>query len=272
MRRCFDNLVIFKPLHHTVLKYANVLPANTMTWKRTLAIEAVCMNREYCAGEDVRLKNEDLMGEMYKKYSACSKDTCHVPNNKLFMELIYILSTFDEQTSACLKHALNLMSVTLTFEDEVASRLIRFGVCSPLINILHLGPEDIKSEVALCLYHLNSRSIKLSGSAMCTFETYVVDNSTVTACVRPLADVIRDVHYPHSARLAKYSLEQQEHALDALLRYSLRNIKLTSVLLSEGVVENLIPILFSGNFSKNVVYCSMGYVLSRKLYLQGKNS
>jgi hypothetical protein len=44
----------------------------------------------------------------------------------------------------------------LSKDAVLLSQMTKLGVCSPLVRLLHSGPEEVQTEVSLCLYQLHA--------------------------------------------------------------------------------------------------------------------
>lgn len=187
---------------------------------------------------------EEHIHELYNISSNSSERKFFLDNENAIRELIYVLRKHDEGSTKALLYAIE--SIHNIAEDEALLRLLtNIGVCSPLIRLLHKGPEEVKGEVSLCLHQLQSQGNKKRQLLTSTIDSFLAHDSVMQASISPLLHILH-TDYPADADPLRYSPHQQEEALDALLRYTVRNLQLTNSLVKNNAMHKLIPLLFSG--------------------------
>lgn len=183
-------------------------------------------------------------------------------NGDATRELIHVLRSYDDQSIKSLKRAVQSVS-NLSLDTTLLDQLTRSGVCSPLIQLLRGGPETVRGDVSLCLYQLHLQSIRrrhlfetssvavlnhatsktsTAAPGPMTISSFTSSESVMRASLLPLLQLL----CPPSSSSSHQTIQQQETALEALLRYSVRNLHLTNALVREDAVSYLVPLLFSG--------------------------
>lgn len=212
------------------------------------------------AKEEVHNK-ELFLKELCNMSSLPSERNFFIDNKGTIRELIYTLRKHNEHSTMALLYAIKAV-YNISQDEACYFHMLKFGVSSPLTQLLHTGPEEVKGEVSLCLYHFHSQCLKKQQSTsilststttvanedncrMPTIDSFLAHGPVMHASIRPLLSILH-THYPIERDPWRYSMEQQVEALDALLRYTSRCLKLTTTLVNNNAIHDLTPLLYSG--------------------------
>lgn len=200
------------------------------------------------ADEDGNWDPEVFLSRLCQTSTNSSGRSYVMENDFLVKELVRLLRDHIEQSHESLTLAINTVS-NLTNEESMVLLLMKLGVSSPLIQLLHAGPESVKGDVAFCIHQLHERSTKTSKLLLSTTQSvissYVLYNSVVEACIPPLLKMLcSDSSFAYGA--VHISCDGQENVLDALLRCTMRDLKLTTIMIRNNAFQRLIPMFFSG--------------------------
>jgi hypothetical protein len=231
--------------------------------------------RMVTADEEEVLCKDVLLEELYNRSSNSSERSFFVNNEETIKELIHVLRTHKQQSLKALQFTIESVS-NLSKDAVLLSQMTKLGVCSPLVRLLHSGPEEVQTEVSLCLYQLHAQSTKNQHAPAATTSTasttttstttaashfgakdasprgltidsFIAHDSVMQASIPPLLRSLQPAPpSPSASSSLQSAVQRQEAALEALQRYTMRHLHLTATLLRHDAIQCLVPLLFSG--------------------------